>query len=103
MKIRFYEKKYRVVTDITPISRKILDAFLDEHQPERIFHGGWSKSIPFIVITEYNEDGFKMFCQAWGDKEPQQYDSDKLYNFLRYQGLGECYFLTEPQTENQDL
>lgn len=91
MKQGFYTKKEVIKTEITPFTVKELSDIINKEKPELIYCELWNENNPFIVIIEYNQYGFMMVCNGWGDKSPKQYDAEKLHSFLKYQGLSDCY------------
>lgn len=80
-------------TTATPISSYDLDLLMKLVKPKEIYHADWSTRMPFLIITEYTEDGFYMYCNSWADRTPQLYTSEKLHSYLNYQGLAHCYIL----------
>lgn len=87
----FYTQEKVTTTVRKQFTPEQLEQLIISDKPTEIFNEGWSNKAPFIVITEYNEEGFMLYCNGWADKSPQQYSADKLYNFLKYQGLETCY------------
>ncbi len=91
----FHSLKERIVTDVISFTESQFADLICFERPKGIFNGVWSSSTPFIVITEYNEFGLKMYCNGLTDKTPEQKTIKELYNFLKYQGLSESYIVVE--------
>lgn len=77
--------------ETSSFTEKQLNELISKNKPSKIYHSQWSRKTPFIVITEYNKSGFKMYCNGAADKTPEQHNSKSLYDFLKYQGLSDCY------------
>jgi hypothetical protein len=88
---RFSTTQEVVTTKIIPFSVDELRTLINLEKPKEIWHAGWSSRKPFLIITEYNIEGFMMYCTCWADKTPMQYDAEKLHSYLKYQGMESCY------------
>lgn len=82
----------RTVIDVEPVSLQEMIDILHKHKPKEIYNLQWSSKIPFIVITEYDEDQIVMYCNGEADKTPYRKTLIGLYDFLKYQGLSDCFF-----------
>jgi hypothetical protein len=98
MKYRFSTTKQRVVTDVVPLTKEQFSEMMYSEKPTEIYNWHWSDKNPFIVITEYNENGVLFYCSGLADKTPEQISVQRLYDFLKYQGLSECYIVTQDET-----
>src|ERR1035438_721287 len=87
----FHIRKDRIVTDIVQFTKEQFIEVMNSEKPSEIVHSAWNNITPFIIITEYNEYGIKFFCNGNADKRPEQTTLGQLYEFLRYQGLEDCY------------
>ena|SRR5690348_9678427 len=102
MKQQFSTLKQRVVTDVIPFTKEQFFELMYAEKPTEIYHGLWSSEKPFVVITEYNENGMLLYCNALADKTPEQKTIKQLYDFLKYQGLSESYILTGELAEKSN-
>jgi len=92
MEIKLSKIKTRTVIDVEPVSLHEMVAILDKHKPREIYNLQWSSKIPFIVITEYVEGEITMYCNGTADKTPYRNTYRGLYDYLKYQGLSDCFF-----------
>lgn len=91
MKKQFAIFRERTVVDKISFTKEQFIDIISSDKPTEIQNDEWSSRMPFIVITEYNENGIKYYCNGAADKTPEQKTIEQLYNFLRYQGLDDCY------------
>lgn len=89
--IKFSIQGRREVFFDIPFTEEQFVKCINENKPKEIFNSQWSYTIPFIVITEYTEDGFYFYCNGLTNKTPRCETASNLYSFLKYQGLESCY------------
>lgn len=102
MKQQFSTTKQRTVTDVIPFTKEQFFEMMYSEKPTEIYNGHWSDKTPFVVITEYNENGMLLYCNGLVDKIPEQKTVEQLYDFLKYQGLSESYILTGVMAEKSN-
>lgn len=95
----FHTKRERTVVDLISFKREQFCETINTAKPNEIYNGVWSERLPFIVVKEYNEEGLIYFCNGWADKTPRQSTVDELYEYLRYQGMSESYFVENTLVE----
>ena len=86
-----------IETQTTIISKDFtlqqLTLIIKNEKPAQIYHGLWSTTTPFIIISEYLKNGdFLMMCNGCSEKEPDRMSIKELYKFLLIQGISNCYF-----------
>lgn len=91
-KIVFHTTKQRVIYDKVALTVKQLEREIYKHKPAEIYNSHYSNEKPFIIITEYVDNGFMQYCTGSADKTPQYSNASLLYLELKYQGFEDCYF-----------
>lgn len=93
--IKFQTVKTRIVTEVEPFEWERFVGTIEHWKPWAIYNSQWSTKGPIIVITEYNKKGLIYYFNGQ-DKEPKQSNIRQLYNFLKSNGLSDCYITSEP-------
>lgn len=91
MRKTFYVEKEKIVKYYETITKEEFFELIHKIKPKEIFCVPWSDKIPFIVITEYNENGMKLFHTTHVDHTPIQKTLLELYKILSMLGLDNCY------------
>lgn len=91
--IKFNKSVKRIVYDNKPLEEKEFIELLLKHKPTEIYHEYWSRTKPCWIITEYNDNGIMYYSNAYAseDRKPEPKSYNNLYNYLRTQGLQNCF------------
>lgn len=96
MEIQFATRKTSMVTILKQVTYEELVIIIEKYNPREIYNSQWSVKIPFIVITDYIEsDKMMLYCNAEASKTPTIKSYYELFDFLKYQGLSECFFVVD--------
>lgn len=92
---------FKLETKDRPLDQIEFGDLLNKYKPTELYHGSWSQKHPFIFLRNWEKDGvlphFDMYGAAPLGKEgphgePRRREAHDLYQYLKYQGLEECYF-----------
>lgn len=92
---------------VNTLSLEEFSEIIWSEKPSEIYHSTWNskwneanpQENAFVIITEYNEDGFLWFCVAHADKTPKQGNINSLYKWLKGQAMEDCYIVPEKPVE----
>jgi len=96
MEIQFATRETRMVTTFKQVTYEEFAIIIEKYKPREICNSQWSAKIPFIVITEYIEsDKMMLYCNAEASKNHTIKTYYELFDFMKYQGLSDCFFVVD--------
>lgn len=95
--VNFNTIERKIIEVSKVVSLKDFKRILNDYQPKEIFNSHYSDKTPCWIITEYiNEDNVKYYANAWSDKNSKEVTIKTFYDYLRIEGLNNCYVKVLP-------